>query len=117
VNGIDVGVHTLDLFGRRFNELHVGGTRNPGGWQLDLNGRELSGTARWLSAAPAHPNGQITARLKRLLTPSATPSPEAQANDSARSRSTEPVSVANSWPEIDIVADSFLHQNRDLGKL
>src|SRR5215471_427722 len=116
VNGIDAGVHTLDLFGRRFNELHVGATRNPGGWQMELNGRELSGAARWQSATPAHPNGQINARLKRLLTPSATPSQEAQANDSARSR-TEPVSVANSWPEIDIVADSFLHKNRDLGKL
>jgi uncharacterized protein (TIGR02099 family) len=116
LNGVDLGVRTLDVFGRRFNDLRVGATRNPGGWQMDLNGRELAGAARWQGASPSHPNGQINARLKRFSTPAAAPSQEGQVSEAAKSR-TEPLSVANSWPEIDIVADSFLHKDRDLGKL
>jgi len=116
LNGIDIGVRTLDVFGRRLNDLHVGATRNAGGWQMDLNGRELAGVARWQGAGPSHPNGQINARLKRLTTPAAAPAREGKSIETAKNR-VEPVSVANSWPEIDIVADSFVHKDRDLGRL
>jgi uncharacterized protein (TIGR02099 family) len=115
VNGVDLRVQTLDVFGRRFNELHIGATRNPAGWQMDLRGRELAGAARWQGAAPAHPNGYVSARLQRFATPGAAPAQEKPAEASPN----RPVSasVANSWPQIDLVADSFVLKERDLGKL
>src|SRR5262249_15841534 len=115
INGVDLGVNALDVFGRRFNELHIGAARSPGGWQMDLRGRELLGAARWQGAAPAHPNGYVSARLQRFATPGAAPASERAAN--ASTSRAETARTANSWPEIDIVADSFLAKDRDLGKL
>ena len=115
LSGLDLGVGTLDVFGRRFNDLHVAARRNFTGWQMELRGRELTGNARWQGADAAHPNGVVSARLQRLATPSAAPARETPGED-VTSR-TEPASAANSWPEIDIVADSFIVRERDLGKL
>ena len=115
INGVDLRANTLDVFGRRFNELRIGATRSPGGWQMDLRGRELTGAARWQGAAPSRPNGYVSARLQRFTTPSAAPAQE-RAAAAATSRA-EIASAANSWPEIDIVADSFFAKDHDLGKL
>jgi uncharacterized protein (TIGR02099 family) len=119
LNGMDIGVGTLDAFGRRFNEVHVAANRNPNGWQMELRGKELTGAARWQGADSTHPNGVINARLQRLATPSATPVPEAPAPDSAAARNVQASApnAVNPWPEIDIVADSFIVRERDLGKL
>jgi uncharacterized protein (TIGR02099 family) len=115
INGVDLRANTLDVFGRRFNELHIGAARSPGGWQMDLRGRELTGAARWQGAAPTHPNGYVSARLQRFTTPSAAPAQERAA--AASTSRTETANTANSWPEIDIVADSFFAKDHDLGKL
>jgi uncharacterized protein (TIGR02099 family) len=115
LNGVDLGVGTLDVFGRRFNDLHVAANRGLNGWQMDLRGRELAGTARWQSAEPGHPNGVISARLQRLATPSSSPTQETPGEEV--SSRTEAASTANPWPEIDIVSDSFQMRERDLGKL
>jgi uncharacterized protein (TIGR02099 family) len=116
INGIDLGVHTLDVFGRRLNELQVIATHAPGEWQMVLRARELAGGARWRGAAPARPNGEISARLQRLTTPSATPAAPGQVSEAPVSRA-ESSNAPNSWPKIDIVADSFIAKSRDLGKL
>jgi uncharacterized protein (TIGR02099 family) len=117
LNGVDLGVGTLDAFGRRFNDLHVAANRGLNGWQMDLRGRELAGTARWQGADASHPNGLISARLQRLTTPSSSPAQEAPTGEEVSAR-TEAASTANPWPEIDIVADSFqVRGERDLGKL
>jgi uncharacterized protein (TIGR02099 family) len=118
LGGIDLGVRALDVFGRRFNELHLAATRNPGGWQMDLRGKELAGSARWLSAAPSRPNGELNARLQRLSPPGAAPSvAPAREPVPPQPRPSEGVSVANSWPDLDIVADTFVLKGRDLGRL
>jgi len=117
LNGIDLGVHALDVFGRRLNELHVAATRSPAGWQMDLRGRELAGTARWQSAAPSRPNGEISAKLETFTAPSATPPGAGQASELPASRTESSSDALNAWPKIDITADSFLAKNRDLGKL
>jgi uncharacterized protein YhdP len=113
--GVDLRVQALDIFGRRFNELHIAATRNPAGWQMDLRGRELAGAARWQGAAPAHPNGYVSARLQRFATPGAAPAQE-KAAEAPASRPAG-ASVVNSWPEIDLVAESFVVKDRDIGKL
>ena len=114
--GVDITVHELDAFGRRFNDLHLQAARGPDAWQIDLAGRELAGHAQWQGAAPARPNGRIAAQLQRLSVPSPVPGPEAAAATAA-SEKAESAAKPNPWPEIDIIADSFLLHGHDLGKL
>jgi uncharacterized protein (TIGR02099 family) len=109
LTGLDLTMHQLDLFGRRFNELRIGATHGTDTWQIDLSGRELAGAARWQTEAPSYPNGRIVARLQRLSIPAAV-------SDVAPGK-TELVGGSNPWPEIDIESDSFLLHDRDLGKL
>jgi uncharacterized protein (TIGR02099 family) len=116
LTGVDVTVHELDAFGRRFNDLHLQAARGPGAWQIDLDGRELAGPAQWQSAAPGRPNGRIAAQLRRFTVPAPAPAPEAAAATAA-SEKAEATAKPNPWPEIDIVADSFLLHGRELGKL
>ena len=113
---IDVTVHELDAFGRRFDDLHLQAARSSETWQIDLAGRELAGRAQWQGSAPARPNGRIAAQLKRLSVPAPSPAAEAAAATAA-SEKAEQAAKPNPWPEIDIVADSFLLHGRDLGKL
>ena len=114
--GVDINVQELDAFGRRFNDLHLQASRGVDAWQIDLAGRELAGRAQWQGAAPARPNGRIDAQLQRLTVPAPAPAPEAAAATAA-SEKAESAAKPNPWPEIDIVADSFLLHGRDLGKL
>ena len=109
LSGLEVSAGALDVFGRRLNELRVGASRSGNNWQLDLRGRELEGMARWEPAAPAHPNGRIVARLQRLTPPTA-------AASHAAPTATSPSEV-NSWPEIDLTAETLRLKERDLGRL
>jgi hypothetical protein len=109
LSGLEVSAGALDVFGRRLNELRVGASRSGNDWQLDLRGRELEGMARWEHAAPAHPNGRIVARLQRLTPPTA-------ASSHAAPTATSPSEV-NSWPEIDLTAETLRLKERDLGRL
>jgi uncharacterized protein (TIGR02099 family) len=109
LSGLDVSVGALDVFGRRLNDLRIGASRGGNDWQLELHGRELEGMARWEPAAPAHPNGRIVARLQRLTPPTA-------ASSHAAPTATSPSEV-NSWPEIDLSADTLRLKERDLGRL
>jgi len=107
LSGLDVSAGALDVFGRRLNDLHVAATRGGNDWQLDLRGRELEGMARWEAAAPAHPNGRIVARLQRLTPPTS----------SHAAPTATPPSQVNSWPEIDLSAETLRLKERDLGRL
>jgi uncharacterized protein (TIGR02099 family) len=107
--GVDVMVRELDLFGRRMNDLHIDASHAADSWQIALNGTDLEGTARWQGPGPGRPNGRIDAHLQRLTIP-------ASAADVVPS-SPEPVGASNPWPEIDVVSDSFLLHDRNLGKL
>ncbi len=111
--GIDISIGALSVFGRAFKTLRIGANRQGGEWQIDLQGRELMGTARWQAAAPGRPNGQLVARLQRMVAPTAVASGIA---GGPVAKIDAPPS-ANPWPALDIVADSFTVKNHELGKL
>ncbi|HUH95530.1 MAG TPA: YhdP family protein [Casimicrobiaceae bacterium] len=114
--GIDLTVHQLDAFGRRFDDLHLQATRGADAWQVDLAGRELAGHAQWQGSAPSRPNGRIAAKLERLSVPAPSPAAVAAAATAAAEKA-EATAKPNPWPEIDIAAASFLLHGRDLGQL
>ncbi len=68
-SGADLDVGQLEALGVRFSDLKVAMREAKGGWMLDLNGREIAGTATWTTADAGAPNGRIVARLARLSIP------------------------------------------------
>ena len=101
--GFDVKFGTLDVFGRRFNELAIAGSAQGGVWQTTLAGRELVGEMSWRPQG----KGKVTARMKSMIIPAATPDRVAPPAD------IEPLEL----PALDITADSFQVRQLNLGKL
>ena len=101
--GLDVKFGTLDVFGRRFNELAISGSVKEGVWQTTLAGRELTGEMTWRSQG----KGKVTARMKNMVIPAVTPDRVAPPADK------EPLEL----PALDIYADNFQIRQASLGKL
>lgn len=104
VAGVDVKFGALDVLGRRFNDLAIIGTAQPGAWQATLAGRELVGEMTWRPQG----RGKVTARMKNLMIPGATPDRPAPVADKD-----QPFEL----PALDIKADNFQIRQVNLGKL
>ncbi len=63
--GVDLKAETVDLFGRRFNQLALNATAQGGQWRGTVAGKELDGNAAW------DPQGRakLVARMKTLAIP------------------------------------------------
>ncbi len=103
--GVDVKFGTLDIFGRRFNELAISGSAQGGNWPIVLVGRELVGELQWRPQG----KGKVTAHMKNLVIPAATPSRLASSVQDKES--------PFEYPALDIVADQFQVNDKNLGKL
>ena len=102
--GWDVKFGTLDVFGRRFNELAISGSAQPGMSLTTLVGRELVGEVTWRSQG----KGKVTARMKNLVIPAATPDRAPLVADKD-----PPLEL----PAFDIKADNFQIRQMSMGKL
>jgi uncharacterized protein (TIGR02099 family) len=102
--GLDVKFGTLDVFGRRFNDLAISGTAQAGVWQATLAGRELVGELSYRTQG----KGKVTARMKTLTIPTATPDRPPVAADKD-----QPLEL----PALDIKADNFQIRQLNMGKL
>jgi uncharacterized protein (TIGR02099 family) len=102
--GMDVKFGTLDVFGRRFNELAITGSVQAGEWKTTLAGRELAGEMTWR----AQGRGKVTAVMKNLAIPAATPDRVLPAADKEH-----PLEL----PALDIKAENFQVRQASLGKL
>ncbi len=111
LNGVDLDVGTLEVFGRVLHDLKVGAHRGGEDWQLTMRGREIEGTATWHGPSAALPNGRVMARLTRLAPPAAGELRPVRGVKDASGN------AANPWPELDVVADTLVTKGRDLGKL
>ncbi len=103
--GLDVKFGTLDLFGRRFNELALNGSLQAGTWQTVLTGREMAGEITWRP----QDRGKVTARMKNLVIP-AVSSKRAPVPASDKEQPAE-------LPALDIVADHLQLNGKSLGRL
>ena len=102
--GVDVKFGTLDVFGRRFHDLAITGSAQSGAWQTVLVGSELVGEMTWRPQG----KGKVTARMKNLVVPAATPGRAKIASDKD-----QPLEL----PALDIVADNFQVNQISLGRL
>ncbi|MBA3775980.1 MAG: TIGR02099 family protein, partial [Betaproteobacteria bacterium] len=111
VQGVDLEVVRVGMFGRVLRDLKLSARHVADDWRLTINGREIEGTANWRGSSAALPNGRMQARLARLSAPGNGEShPQHRDVGGAKGE-------INTWPELDIVADAFFSEGRNLGKL
>lgn len=111
LNGIDVELGRIDVFGRVLHDLKVGALREDNDWQLRLAGREVEGMATWRGPTAGLPNGRVMARLVRFVAPGPDELNPVHSEIDASEK------AKNTWPELDIAADSFVSRTgHDLGK-
>ena len=111
MSGVDLDVGRLDVFGRVLHDFKVTAQYAGEDWQMVLHGREVDGTATWRGPSSKLPNGRVIARLTRFVPPGPGElHPVRSELDTANS-------APNPWPELDILADTFISKGHDLGKL
>ncbi|MCC7325822.1 MAG: TIGR02099 family protein [Burkholderiales bacterium] len=111
LNGVDFVMDRLDIFGRSLHDLGVVAVRAAGEWRLTFSGPEVEGTAKWRAPTAGAPNGYVQARLARLARPGSDELHPAHSEIDVGEK------AANTWPELDIVADAFVSRGSDLGRL
>lgn len=104
---LDIASNTLDVFGRRFNDLKLAGNGNADLWQFTLKSREMGGDMQWNGQG----NGKVTARLDYLTAPSATPSTTLPKKTDIKTRQED------EYPALDIIANEFAVSQKKLGRL
>ncbi|WON73253.1 YhdP family protein [Nitrosospira sp. Is2] len=103
--GIQVHVGTLDFLGKRFHDLMLNADKKEGAWHSTVVGNEINGDVKWDPSA----NGAVTARLHRLAIPAKSPS---RSGVEAQKRL-----QSKTWPALDVVVDTFLMGDKELGRL
>jgi uncharacterized protein (TIGR02099 family) len=111
MNAVDISAAQFVAFGRRYDDMTLAARRASDGWRLQLDARQVAGTARWETPGERAHNGRLTAKLARLDLLGA---PEVK---SARSENARPEGSANPWPEIDVAAERFFGRAGVLGRL
>lgn len=105
INSASLGIGTLDIFGRRINELTLNAKPITDGWQMNLQSREINGDVSWLRSG----NGKLIARLKSLIVPPAAPA--------KISNDDNIIKKEQAYPALDIVAEEFETKQKKLGQL
>lgn len=102
---IDMKLGSMDLFGRRFNDVTIAARRQAADWRARVSARELAGEIGWRPQG----KGQIVARLQRLDMPAQLE----RFGTAAAAPSPNPVE----YPGLDVVVDDFQHNARGWGRL
>jgi uncharacterized protein (TIGR02099 family) len=102
--GIDVKFDTLDVFGRRFHDLHVDARAQGGNWQSMVDGKEINGEMIW----QPQDKGKLIAHLSKLNIPGALPEYKEQQTQKSQQKD---------FPALDVSADDFVLIDKALGKL
>ncbi len=115
LEGFELDAARLDAAGRRFRDARITARYTADEWRMVLNSGEIAGTAVWRGATATVPNGRLVARLSRFTVPSAKDlvKPAGTGKEAAPARD----ATASNWPELDIVSEALLSNDRDLGRL
>ena len=101
--GVDLQFGILDVNRRQFHDLKVKATREDDEWRATLDGREVAGELSWISGG----DGKLAARLSKFALPPTTTAIQAG----------RPAPTERRLPSVDLVADSFTYEGKDLGRL
>ncbi|MGH8672065.1 MAG: YhdP family protein, partial [Burkholderiales bacterium] len=102
LDGVDVRVGVLDLYGHRFDKLGINAVRHGSAWRINLSGDGLNGVMQWNRGG----SGKINGRFKTLAL-----------NGNPARRPEQSAKTPQAMPALDIVADSLTLKGKHLGKL
>lgn len=105
---INVRAAEAVVFGQRFNDVTLRAQPTGQRWRLALRSKEATGVISLDTDAKTGSVDAVSVRLQRLSLPTSVPVTGAQTmgtDENVR------------WPKLDLVADSFVSEGRDLGKL
>lgn len=102
--GVDLQFGVLDVGRRRYHDLKLSAIRDDDGWQATLAGREVAGQVSWI----AEGDGKLQARLAKFVLPPVITAIQGGASTAASD---------SRLPSVDLVADSFTYDGKDLGRL
>jgi uncharacterized protein (TIGR02099 family) len=96
----DIRVGVLDALGRRMRAVAMQGVADGAGWSANMSCMEFAGDLAYRSEG----SGRLVARFTRFSLPE--DAPGAKAGEGAKD-----------LPAVDLVADSFTHRGRNLGRI
>ncbi|BBP05292.1 DUF3971 domain-containing protein [Sulfuriferula plumbiphila] len=105
--GVNLSFRTLDLFGRRFQDININARNQAGTWRANVAGRGVNGDVTWQAAdsRAGQPQDRLGAHFKTLAIPAALPVQGVKSSPSG------------SLPALDISVDNLQLGNRPLGRL
>lgn len=105
--GVNLNFSTLDLFGRRFQDININARNQNGTWRANVAGRGVNGDVTWWPADSRAGQAQdkLGAHFKTLDIPAALPAEGVKPSQSG------------SLPALDISVDNLQLGNRPLGRL
>jgi uncharacterized protein (TIGR02099 family) len=107
--GVDLKAETLDVMGRRFTEFATNATAQGGQWRGTVTGKGIDGTVSW--QAQGQGPGKLTARMKMLTVPPATPA------GTDAPTAVQQASKDRDLPAVDLTAEQFVNKGKMLGRL
>lgn len=115
IQKIALKVNALDIFDRRFNQLTITNKPNKEGLQANIQSREITGDLQWQSQN----NGTLIARLSKLTIPDIAPHKISTnlESETLNANLKQFIKLDQDYPSLDIVADNFELDNKNLGAL
>ena len=107
LSSMDLKFDTLDLLGRRFQDVRLLGSNRNGVFRTQVNGRELNGVLNYRPAGAL--SARVSAQFKQLTIPDATSVPS---NETGAMTMT-----AVRFPLLEVTVDDFRLQARALGRM
>lgn len=96
----DLKIGVLDALGKRMRAVIMTGVAESGGWSATMSTQEFAGELTYRSEG----SGKLLARFTRFSIPEDSPA-------------VRPEESAKDLPSVDIVAESFTHRDRKLGRV
>jgi uncharacterized protein (TIGR02099 family) len=96
----DLKIGVLDALGKRLRGVSMLGVAEEGGWSATMTTQEFAGDLAYRSEG----SGKLIARFSRFTIPEDAPG-------------AKPGEAAKELPSVDVVAESFTHRNRRLGRV
>lgn len=105
LGAVSVKANEIDVVGRRFNDVQLRAQQSAGGWDAQVQAKEIDGMVRWDNSSGRE---LVRARLRNLALPEASPTQPGRSADEEDLRE---------LPALDIVADSFAISGHRFGRL
>lgn len=112
LGGGDLQIANLTLLGKHYTNWRLSAGTHDHNWRVQVQSADVAGNFTWQASSPAQPNGKLVARLTRLKIPR-----DVEAEGSSKNAPMGEAQASADWPALDVVSDTFVMKDKDLGKL